>query len=137
MFRSLPFITTAAALSLFSIGATPLRTAPSIPDGGPPRVQMAGISSGEVSRKALLAKPVIDLHGCVPTARVVAFTLRLDDGTGAATDFRTKESKLSERMIEALRKAPVGSVITITALDVVDGDGKAWEVPEAKFTLAA
>ena len=40
-------------------------------------------------------------------------------------------------MVEQLRKAAVGALITVTDLEVTDDKGTAWKVPEARYTLTA
>lgn len=125
------------ATSLF-LSATPLRIGSAndlAAPGGPPRVQLAGISSGDLSRKALLADPMIHLSGCVPSARVTGFVLTHKNTEGVSVTYRTKEQRLSKQMIEAISAMSIGSSFTITELSVVDDQGKSYKVPEASFVL--
>jgi hypothetical protein len=139
MFPTSSFLT-AATLSLFCLAATPLRnihTNDLAAPGGPPRVQLAGAASGDVSRKTLLADPKIQLSGCVPTARVIAFSFVYKAADGNKVTHRTREQRLSEQMIKALKSMPLGSTFTITDLDVVDEKNTAYKLPDAVFLVRA
>ena len=135
MLRSLPLFATATVLSLFTLGATPLRTSCTPPVGGPPRVALCGKGSGEVSRAALTAKPDLVLQGCVPGVRIVAFSFTCSKAKGQTITWRTRESKLSEQMLKTISALPNGTSFTITELDVVDEKGVAYKVPDALYVL--
>ena len=135
MFRSLPLFVTATMLSLFSLGATPLRTAAVLPDGGPPRVALCGKGSGDVSRVALTAKPDLALQGCVPGVRIVAFSFTCSKAKGQTITWRTRESRLSEQMLKTIGALPNGTTFAITELDVVDANGASYKVPDATYVL--
>ena len=135
MLGSLHLFAASSALSLFTLGATPLRTSCTLPVGGPPRIAICGKGSGEVSRAALTAQPDLVLQGCVPGVRIVAFSFTCSKAKGQTIAWRTRESRLSEQMLKTISALPIGASFTITELDVVDEKGVAYKVPDATYVL--
>lgn len=127
----------AAALASFS--AVPLHT-PSIgacaavaPVGGPPRISLADKDKGDITKVDWASVKTIELHGCVPDARITALTVCIKDCKGKDASLSNTSGEITKAMREMIANLPAGTPFTVK-VTVRDSKDKAWEVPDASFT---
>lgn len=102
------------------------------PDGGPPRINLAGKSSGDITAAQWAAIKTVDLHGCVPDARITALTICIKDCKGKDAIENGRDGVLNAAMRKMIANLPAGTAFTVR-VTVMDAKGKAWEVPDARF----
>lgn len=101
--------------------------------GGPPAIRIAGKNSGDITAVEWNTVRQVDLVGCVPGVRIVNLHLCIKDCQGKNAGYNTKSPTLTDGMRNMVKNLPPDTPFTIT-VTVNDGDGKAWQVPAAKYT---
>lgn len=100
--------------------------------GGPPTAVVCGKTKGEVKKDELLKMNSIQLRGCVETAKVTGFKLTViqvrKDGEKTVVSQTADKGILSESMKVMIRDAQIGSKIYFENINVVDADGKMYDV---------
>lgn len=125
----------AAALLSTSFNTTPVTCIDASvlsPDGGPPRINLAEKSSGDITRAEWAALKTVELHGCVPDARITTLTICIKDCTNKAAFAMGTDATITSAMRTMIANLPAGTAFTVKAT-VKDATGKVWEVPEAKY----
>lgn len=125
------------AAALVSLSATPLHMPPRpcvavVPVGGPPRISVADKDKGDITKAEWAGVRSIELHGCVPDARITALTICIKDCTGKDATAKGSNGTITIAMRTMITNLPAGTPFTVN-VKVVDGKGKNWEVPVAKF----
>lgn len=102
------------------------------PDGGPPRINLAEKSSGDITKAEWASIKAVELHGCVPDARITALTVCIKDCTGKAAFAAGTDATITSAMRTMIANLPVGTPFTVK-VTVKDAKGKVWEVPNANY----
>ncbi len=103
--------------------------------GGPPSIRLAGISKGAITQVVWAKTTTVDLAGCVPDAQVTSLTVCILDCNRKADQLSTKGDRFTPAMKTMIANLPVGTPFTVK-VNVVDGSGKTWKVPDAFFVTA-
>lgn len=122
----------AAAITLHA--AAPLPASVAFP-GGPPTIRIADKSSGTITLAEWNATQRLTLGGCVPSARVVDYTVCIRNCKGADELFQGKADVITPAIKKMVANLPPDVPFTIS-VKVVDGDGKTWEVPKATYSVS-
>lgn len=102
------------------------------PVGGPPRISVANKDKGDISKAEWATVASIELHGCVPDARITALTICIKDCKGKDAALSSTSGVLTNEMRTMIANLPAGTPFTVK-VTVRDGKEKAWEVPDAVF----
>ncbi len=102
--------------------------------GGPPSIRIAEKAKGNITRAEWTGAAVVKLAGCVADARVTSMTVCINDCKGKQAALSTTSGTFSKEMKTMITNLPDGTPFTIK-VEVKDGSGKKWEVPDAVFTL--
>lgn len=102
--------------------------------GGPPSVRLAEKAKGNVTRAEWTAAAAVKLAGCVTDARVTSMTLCINDCKRNQAALTTANGTFSKEMKSMIANLPNGTPFTVK-VEVKDGSGKFWEVPDAAFTI--
>ena len=102
------------------------------PVGGPPSIRLAGKSHGDIYKSDWSTVKTVDLHGCVPDARIVSLRICPRTCTGKDAGFTAKTPVLSKDLWAFVNALPVGTSFTVS-VTVSDAKGRFWEVPDAKY----
>lgn len=100
--------------------------------GGPPSIRIAGKGAGDITAAQWASVRQVDLVGCVPGARIVNLHVCIKDCQGKNAGYNTKSATLTEGMRNMVQDLPPGTSFTIS-VTVNDENGKAWDVPAAKY----
>ncbi len=100
--------------------------------GGPPRISLANKDKGDITKAEWAAVTSIELHGCVPDARITALTIRIKDCKGKDAALSSTSGVLTQEMRTMIANLPAGTSFTVK-VTVRDGREKVWEVPDAVF----
>ena len=103
------------------------------PVGGPPRINLADKSSGDITRAEWSAIKTVGLHGCVPDARITALTICITDCTNKTAFANGSDATITSAMRTMIANLPAGTPFTVK-VTVKDAKGKVWEVPAATYT---
>lgn len=76
----------------------------------------------------------VKLAGCVSDARVTSMTLCIHDCKGKQAALITVSGTFSKEMKSMIAELPDATPFTVK-VEVKDGSGKSWEVPDAAFTI--
>jgi len=126
------------AAALVSVSAAPLRMPSATtcvvvaPDGGPPRISVANKASGDITKAEWADLKAVELHGCVPDARIVALELCIKDCTGRNDGSKGSDATLTTLMKTMIINLPAGAPFTVEVV-VKDAKGKVWDVPDATY----
>ncbi len=125
------------AAALASISASPLRlpdTACGVvaPVGGPPRISVANKAGGDINKSEWSAIKMIELHGCVPDARITTLTICIKDCTGKDATATGSDGAVTMAMRTMIAGLPAGTPFTVKVV-VKDAKDKVWDVPDAHF----
>ncbi|MBL7940184.1 MAG: hypothetical protein JNL43_12550 [Flavobacteriales bacterium] len=125
------------AAALVSLSASPLhmplRTCDAFRSvGGPPRISLADKDKGDISKAEWAGVRSIDLHGCVPDARITSLTICIKDCTGKDASAKGPDAKITSEMRTMISNLPAGTPFSVN-VKVVDAKGKDWPVPAATF----
>lgn len=130
------------AAALISFSAAPLRmpcgaaVGMIAPIGGPPRISVANKDQGDITKAEWTAVKSVQLHGCVPDARITALTLCIRDCKGKDAALTNSSGTLTKEMQSMIANLPAGTSFTVK-VTVKDSKDKVWEVPDATYTLKA
>lgn len=102
--------------------------------GGPPSIRIAEKSKGDITRAEWTAATAVKLAGCVPDARVTSLTVCINDCQGRGSALTTPSGNFTREMKGMVANLPNGTAFTVK-VQVKDGRGKSWPVPDAMFTL--
>lgn len=102
------------------------------PDGGPPRINLADKSGGDITRAEWGAIKTVGLHGCVPDARITALSICIKDCTNKAAFANGTDATITSAMRTMIANLPTGTPFTVK-VTVKDAKGKVWEVPDAMY----
>lgn len=100
--------------------------------GGPPAIRVAGKASGDITAAQWKEITQVDLVGCVPHARITSLTVCLQDCKGKDALASGKDASLTAYQRQMIANLPAGTPFSVR-VEVRDEQGKAWEVPEARF----
>lgn len=107
--------------------------------GGPPSATICGKTKGEVLRNDLLNMKSIELRGCVATAKVTGFKMTVvqtnKDGSDKVIILSTEEDTLTENMKGLIKGIPIGSKIYFEEINVVDANGKKYDIEPVVVTI--
>ncbi len=101
--------------------------------GGPPRISVANKDKGDITKAEWAAVTSIELHGCVPDARITTLTLCIKDCKSKEATSSSTSGVLTKEMRTMIANLPAGTPFTVK-VTVRDSKEKAWEVPDAVFT---
>ncbi|MGV3637229.1 MAG: hypothetical protein ACO1NQ_06230 [Flavobacteriales bacterium] len=126
-----------SCLSLFDpcptrTGAHPLTADATVLPVGPPAIRLVGKMAGDITAAQWRTVTVVDLVGCVPSARIIALNICIKDCEGKDAGYNAKDATITEAMKTMVANLPSGTPFTIT-VRVVDGSGKTWDVQPARF----
>lgn len=127
------------AAALVSFSATPVHmpctgsSAIVAPVGGPPRINLAHKDKGDITKADWASIKAVELHGCVPDARITALTVCIKDCKGKDASLSNTSGEITKAMREMIANLPAGTPFTVK-VTVRDPKNKAWEVPDASFT---
>lgn len=93
---------------------------------------LAGQSSGDITAAQWAALKSVDLHGCVPDARITALTVCIKDCKGKYATLSSTSGVITKAMRDMIKNLPAGSPFTVK-VTVKDGKDKVWGVPDARF----
>ncbi len=111
----------------------PLRTCAAVARvGGPPRISLADKDKGDITKAEWAGVKSIELHGCAPDTRITSLTICIKDCTGNDAKANGSDGTVTTAMRTMIANLPAGIPFTIQ-VKVVDGNGKNWEVPAARF----
>ncbi|MEO8589769.1 MAG: hypothetical protein ABI432_10400 [Flavobacteriales bacterium] len=125
--------------SLASVCAVPLHgplaahSAIVAPVGGPPRISVANKDKGDINKAEWAAVKSVELHGCVPDARITALTLCIKDCKGTDAALSGTSGVITKEMRAMIANLPPGTLFTVK-VTVRDGKDKVWAVPDASYT---
>ncbi|MBK8499461.1 MAG: hypothetical protein IPL52_11760 [Flavobacteriales bacterium] len=102
------------------------------PVGGPPRISVADKDKGEITKAEWAALKSVELHGCVPDARITALTICIKDCTNKAAFASGTDGTITNAMRTMIANLPAGTAFTVK-VTVKDAKGKVWEVPDAHY----
>ena len=124
----------AAALLSTSFNAPVFNNDASVfaPIGGPPRISLAEKASGDISKSEWAGVTTIELHGCVPDARITALTICIKDCVNKNAFATSTDATITGAMKKMIANLPAGTPFSIE-VSVVDAKGKVWEVPDAHY----
>jgi|GEM_PF-1680067 len=124
--------------ALASVSAVPLHRSHTAtctivaPVGGPPRISVANKDKGDITKADWAAVKTIELHGCVPDARITALTVCIKDCKGKDATLSSTSGVITKAMREMIANLPAGTPFTVK-VTVRDGKDKVWEVPDASY----
>lgn len=110
--------------------ATPFRTI-ELP-GGPPRAQVCGKLTGDVTSAEWKTASEVKLIGCVASARITSLSLCIKNCEGKQEALTSSDGTFTPAMKKMIANLPAGTAFTVRVA-VVDATGKKWEVPDAAF----
>ncbi len=110
--------------------ASPFRSA-EFP-GGPPRAQVCGKLTGDVTSAEWKTATEVKLIGCVTSARITGLTVCIKNCEGKHEALTSTNGTLTAAMRKMIANLPAGTTFTVRVA-VVDATGKKWEVPDAAF----
>ena len=102
------------------------------PVGGPPRIELAGQGGGEITKAQWEKLTAVNLSGCTPDARVVSLRIQVINCEGKPDGYTGKDATLTPMMRTMVRNLPPGMAFTVQ-VEVKDGTGRKWAVPDAHF----
>lgn len=100
--------------------------------GGPPRISLAGKDKGDITKAEWSEIKSIALHGCMPDARISSVTISMADSNGKEASASGSDAMITAAMRTMIANLPAGTPFFVE-VKVVDGKGKNWQVPTAKF----
>ncbi|MFZ1688156.1 MAG: hypothetical protein WAU70_12075 [Flavobacteriales bacterium] len=101
-------------------------------DGGPPRIQVCGKATGDVTLAQWKTTDEVKLVGCVPTARITSLSVCIKNCEAKQEALTGTNGTLTPAMKKMISNLPAGTTFTVRVA-VVDETGKKWEVPDAAF----
>lgn len=124
--------------SLFVASAVPFTsftcaTEIATPFGGPPSIRLANKASGDISKSEWFGLRAIELHGCVPDARITSLTICIKDCKGKEAALTSTSGVITEAMRDMIANLPAGTPFAVK-VTVKDGKSNVWDVPDASFT---
>ena len=126
------------AAVLLSVSAAPLRIPATAtasmfgPDGGPPRISVSNKATGDITKSEWTNLKTVELHGCVPDARITSLTLCIRDCKAKEAVLRGTNEVLTKEMKTMITNLPSGTPFTVKVV-VKDAKGKVWDVPDATY----
>lgn len=102
------------------------------PVGGPPRISVANKDKGDITKAEWASVKSVQLHGCVPDARITALTVCIRDRKGKDAALTNSSGTLTKEMQTMIANLPAGTSFTVK-VTVKDGKDKEWEVPDATY----
>ena len=93
---------------------------------------MANKANGDISKSEWSSLKAIELHGCVPDARITALTICIKDCTGKDAKVTGSDGVVTAAMRTMIANLPAGTPFTVKVV-VKDAKGKVWDVPDATY----
>jgi hypothetical protein len=127
---SLAFATLNVGQAATVLTASPFRST-EFP-GGPPRAQVCGKLTGDVTSAEWKAASEVKLIGCVASARITSLSVCIKNCEGKQEALTATDGTFTPAMKKMIANLPAGTAFTVRVA-VVDATGKKWEVPDAAF----
>ena len=112
--------------------ASPLEPRAFVPEGGSPRILLAGKSSGDITAAQWSGIKAVDVQGCVPGARIVSLTFCIKDCKGKDASAGGEKAEITPYQRQMIQNLPPGTPFRVHVV-VRDAKGRAWDIPDAFF----